>query len=264
MGEKVEKVSGSLLGGFIVSGTGVLPNIRRQVDTFNTPVFLQTGSTTLTVNQVVRGIILHDTNAGNVTDTLPTAADFIAGVANVYRLAHDNDSIEFAIKNDGLNILTLQAGANTNLQGDYVIPAGQYRTVTVVRTSGTTAVALVSNPLAASGQVPVRSSVITTAGAATYSAAQYLGGYIARDPNGNNRTDVTPTGAQIDSANPQLTVGSYFDTTIKNTADAVESITLNGGVGVTLISAIVIADSETAVLRTVKTGTATYDVVQLG
>ena len=64
--------------------------------------------------------------------------------------------------------------------------------------------------------------------------------------------------------NHSLVVGSYFDVTLKNTAGAANAVTLNGGVGVTLISAIVVAQNETAVLRFIKTGTATYDVVKLG
>jgi hypothetical protein len=120
------------------------------------------------------------------------------------------------------------------------------------------------NPYAPPGVVPVRGSVLTTGGAQTYSTTQYVGGYIARDPNGTAVTDITPTGVNLGAATAYLPVGGFFDVTIKNTADAAETITLNGGTGVTLIGAITIAQSQTAVLRNIKTGSATFDVVKLG
>jgi hypothetical protein len=264
MGEKVEKVSGSFLSGFVVTGTSVLPRLTRRIDSLNTPATVSGANANYTAAQIARGIILRDTSAGNRTDTLPSAADIIAGLANIYTLAQNEDSIVFAVENTGANTLTLAAGANTTLQGDFVIPASGYRLVTVIRNTSTTVVATVENPLAVPGSVPVQTSNITAASNQTYSAAQLLGGYITRDPAGAPRTDVTATGAQIDTARTSLVVGSYFDVTLKNTAGAANAVTLNGGVGVTLISAIVVAQNETAVLRFIKTGTATYDVVKLG
>ena len=264
MGEKVEKVSGSFLSGFVVTGTSVLPRLTRRVDSLNTPATVSGANANYTAAQIARGIILRDTTSGNRTDTLPSAADIIAGVANIYTLAQNEDSIVFAVENTGANTLTLAAGANTTLQGDFVIPASGYRLVTVIRDSSTTVVATSENPLSPPGTVPVNATVLNTAGNQTYSVSAYVGGYIARDPNGAPVTDVTPTGIQLAVANPTLPVGGYFDTTIKNTASGAETITLNGGVGVTLIGAIAIAQNETAVLRTIKTSSALFDVVKLG
>jgi hypothetical protein len=77
-------------------------------------------------------------------------------------------------------------------------------------------------------------TTITTAGNATLTAAQLIGGMIVRDPSGAARTDTTPTAAQIVSAIKNRNVGSSFVFKIRNAADAAETITLAGGTGVTL------------------------------
>src|SRR6185436_4619057 len=80
----------------------------------------------------------------------------------------------------------------------------------------------------------------STAGALTYTAAMLLGGFINRDPNGGNRSDVTPTAAlllaAIKNANSGVTppVGTSFEFTIRNNADAAETITVTAGTGTTL------------------------------
>ena len=51
---------------------------------------------------------------------------------------------------------------------------------------------------------------------------------------GANRTDVSPTAANIVSAIPNAAVGSSFQFSIKNTADASEELTLSAGSGVTV------------------------------
>lgn len=82
-------------------------------------------------------------------------------------------------------------------------------------------------------------STINTAGNATYTAAQLVGGIINRDPNGSGRTDTTPTAAQIvsemQSKNSAVTDGSSFAWFVYNTGSGgSETITLNGGTGVTV------------------------------
>lgn len=85
-------------------------------------------------------------------------------------------------------------------------------------------------------------STITTAGAATYTAAQLLGGQINRDPNGAGRNDVTPTAALLVAAlravaqqlGVQLPQTISFDFVIQNDADAAETITVTAGSGCTL------------------------------
>jgi hypothetical protein len=76
-----------------------------------------------------------------------------------------------------------------------------------------------------------------TVGAVTYTVAQLLGGFINRDPNGAGRTDILPTAAALVAAIPGCQVGSGFVFTIRNNADAAETITLNAGTGGTLSAA---------------------------
>jgi hypothetical protein len=80
----------------------------------------------------------------------------------------------------------------------------------------------------------------TTGGANTWSAAEMIGGLLLRDPAGANRSDVTATAAQIVAAIAGAIVGSSFEFTIKNTADANETITLTAGAGVTLTGTMTI------------------------
>jgi len=75
---------------------------------------------------------------------------------------------------------------------------------------------------------------VTTAGNATYTAAQLLGGRITRDPSGGARTDTTDTAANIVGAITDAAVGDTFMCILENTADAAEAITLSAGSGVTL------------------------------
>lgn len=84
----------------------------------------------------------------------------------------------------------------------------------------------------------VTATALATAGAGTYTAAAILSGIILRDPAGGDRTDTTATAELILAA--AQAVGKltndydemYF--TVINTADDAETITLAGGVGVTL------------------------------
>lgn len=74
-------------------------------------------------------------------------------------------------------------------------------------------------------------AVVTTAGAATYTAAQVLGGVILRDPNGAGRTDVLPTAALLVGAMRAPRIGDTIDVLVINTADAAETITISAGSG---------------------------------
>ncbi len=85
---------------------------------------------------------------------------------------------------------------------------------------------------------------ITTAGNETLTVAHLLGGYITRDPAGGARTDTTDTAANIVGAFNWATVGSSFEFTIENTADAAETITVAGGTDVTISGTATIAQNN--------------------
>jgi hypothetical protein len=82
---------------------------------------------------------------------------------------------------------------------------------------------------------------ITTAGNATYTAAQLLTKMIARDPNGAGRTDTLDTAANIVGAMRDAQVGDRIVCEVINGADAAETITLAAGAGGTFDAALTAA-----------------------
>jgi len=107
-------------------------------------------------------------------------------------------------------------------------------------------------------------TTINTAGAATYTAAQLLGGLILRDPAGGARSDVSPTAALIIAAITQAGVGNSFEFTIRNTADAAETITVTAGTGVTLSGTMTIAQNNSKRFLAVVTASTTVTIYSLG
>lgn len=94
--------------------------------------------------------------------------------------------------------------------------------------------------------------VDSTAGALTYTAAQFLSTLIARDPNGAGRADTTPTAAEMVAA-LYAGIGEVLDgdtnqlieTIYINTANAAETLTITAGSGVTLVGDATVAQNET-------------------
>ncbi len=107
-----------------------------------------------------------------------------------------------------------------------------------------------------------------TAGARTYTAAELYGKLILRDPAGGNRSDVTPTAAAIVAAVPGAVVGSCFEFSIRNTADAAETLTLTAGTGVTLSGTMTVAQNYCkrflVRLDNVEAGTEAVTIYSLG
>ena len=83
-----------------------------------------------------------------------------------------------------------------------------------------------------------------TAAAVTYSVTQVLGGLILRDPAGAARADLLPTAAALLDAIPDAEVGTSFEFTIRNTADAAETITVTTNTGLTLSGTMTIAQNN--------------------
>lgn len=102
-----------------------------------------------------------------------------------------------------------------------------------------------------------------TAGAVTFTAAQILGGIILRDPAGAGRADLLPTATAILAAlNDQFgqtkaVVGTSFEFTIRNTADAAETITVTTNTGLTLSGTMTIAQNNSKRFLAVVTGLST-------
>ena len=86
-------------------------------------------------------------------------------------------------------------------------------------------------------------TTVTTAGDVTYTAAQLKTGLILRDPNGGARADLFPTAANLLAAVPGAIAGTSFIVTIRNTADAAETITMTTNTGLTLSGTMTIAQN---------------------
>ena len=107
-------------------------------------------------------------------------------------------------------------------------------------------------------------STISTAAAATLTAAQVLGGLILRDPAGGARTDTLPTAALLAAALPGVVAGTAFEFTIRNTADASETITVAAGTGGTTSGTMTIAQNNSKRFLVVFTSASAYTVYSLG
>jgi hypothetical protein len=103
-------------------------------------------------------------------------------------------------------------------------------------------------------------TVVTTAGAGTYTAAGFATGLIQRDPNGAARTDTTPTAAQLIAGLGLTANYQHKFCTIHNNADAAETITLAGGTSVTLKGTITCEQSCVIRLCVVRTSSTTVAI----
>lgn len=108
-------------------------------------------------------------------------------------------------------------------------------------------------------------STIATAGVVAYTAAQILGGLILRDPAGAGRADTLPTASDIIKAlGPDPQVGESFEFTIRNTADAAETITVSAATGLTLSGTMTIAQNNSKRFLAVVTSNTAVTVYSLG
>lgn len=109
-------------------------------------------------------------------------------------------------------------------------------------------------------------STITTAAAVTFTPAQLLGNMILRDPNGAGRADLLPTAQALYDAleQPVKIAGLSFKFTIRNTADAAETITLTPNTGATISGTATIAQSNSKEFMIVFTSPTAYVCYSLG
>jgi len=127
-------------------------------------------------------------------------------------------------------------------------------------------------PIPYDPQTPIgRSSVstINTAGDVAYTAAQLLGGLIIRDPNGANRSDQTPSVAQMAAALAEAgyggsVAGLSFEFVIRNAADAAETITLTAGSGITISGTASVAQNNSRRFLWVMNDESTATIYSLG
>ncbi len=117
-----------------------------------------------------------------------------------------------------------------------------------------------------SKRVLVNTPVVSrnTASAITYTANEFQSGLILRDPNGAGRTDITPTAASLYQTFSKPQRNSAFRLVIRNTADAAETITIQGGSGVTISGTATIAQNNSREFLVVFTSPTTVVMYSLG
>lgn len=111
-------------------------------------------------------------------------------------------------------------------------------------------------------------ATVTTATAVTLTSGQVRGGLVLQDPNGGAVTTTLPTAALLVAACPGVMEGQAFYFTIRNTADAAETITVAAGTGGTTSGTMTIAqnNSKTFLVRftAVDSGNEAYTVYSIG
>ena len=106
----------------------------------------------------------------------------------------------------------------------------------------------------------------TATATATLTAAQIVNQMLVANPSGSAAVYTLPTGALIDAAVPNATVGSTFDVAIVNIGTSSGTVTLAASTGVTDggNAFVAIAVTTSQMFRFRKTGDGTYVVYSLG
>lgn len=109
-------------------------------------------------------------------------------------------------------------------------------------------------------------ATLTTAGVVAYTPAQIAGGLILRDPNGAGRADTLPTVAALYEylGKPNDVANMSFEFTIRNTADAAETITVSTATGWTLSGTMTIAQNNSKRFKVVFTSPTAAVIYSLG
>lgn len=106
----------------------------------------------------------------------------------------------------------------------------------------------------------------TATATATLTAAQIVGGMLVANPGTSAATYTLPTGAQIDAAVPNATVGSTFDLALINIGTSSGAVTLAVSTGVTdggnAVTAVAVTTS--ALFRFRKTADNTFVAYRIG
>ncbi len=186
-------------------------------------------------------------NGGNLT--ISDNDNLYVGDGNDLTIRHVSGNTDIISSTGSLQI------DNTNATGNTILSLGDNTaTSVVIQNNSSTEVSrfYASGRSTFSGDVmffgrtsrETTVTTINTAGNVTYNPSQFWGGIIRRDPNGSNRSDVTPTADSFFTNTLYVQVGSSYKFSIENTADAVETITLTAGTGVTLVGSMTIGQGE--------------------
>lgn len=230
-----------------------------------------TGSTTWAYK-----VVAKDGNGGTVGTTAASSAGQVTtGNATLTAANYNNITWTAVSGAQSYDIYRTTAGGTPNTTGkignvvtqiisDTTLPLSLQDTgltgdASTAPSTNTTGAAYFAGPVtfAAGGAFSDTTTLtaITTAGAATWTAAQIVGAgegtnLITRNCNGASRTDVTDTATNIVAAISGAVVGSSVEVDVKNISSAGQDLTLSGGVGVTFPNdtALTIPSGASAIL----------------
>ncbi|MEY2916061.1 MAG: hypothetical protein RL454_990 [Actinomycetota bacterium] len=105
----------------------------------------------------------------------------------------------------------------------------------------------------------------TATSTATLTAAQVTGNWLVANPSTSAATYTLPTGALIDAAVPNASVGSTFDLYVVNTGTTSGTVTLATATGITDggNAFVAVAITSSALFRFRKTGDGTWTVYKV-
>lgn len=109
------------------------------------------------------------------------------------------------------------------------------------------------------GQGISTTASLGTVQSSTPTAAQLLGGIVTQTGATGAGTVTLPTGTELSTAVPGVTVGYTFTTTFVNLGGA-QTLTITGATGSTVIGTVAVATGKSAILTFVNTGTNTWNV----
>lgn len=128
------------LGNLVLpSGMGLIVPAARIREVL-TPTDVDAQNNTITVAQIVGGIVVHTSATGGGTATTDTAANIIAGSSNVGALTADGQCIICYYINDGNQTVTFAGGTNVTISDTGQTSAQNTACVLVFRRASSTTV----------------------------------------------------------------------------------------------------------------------------
>lgn len=228
----------------------------------------QSGTKTLTGDEMLGGLLLLDPGTGNRACNFPAASVIAAAGPHTGKLGA---TMTVRIRHTGPDkVLTIGGGANVTLSPTVVrLNAGEEVTFLLVRTAVAAYTIYAFGLSGGSWSVDdvIHVTADNTAGNSVLEASEIIGGLIRRNPTGGARADKMPVATSLMAEMSRGSAGDAVFFRIENIGDAVdELITLSTAQSGWTFSpaSIVIRPGELrefyAVITTVGTGMTLYDV----
>ena len=236
----VSIATGSLTGSGTVQGATVQDGSGASMTGGDFTGIDATFSNDLTLSNIPSDRILFTDTGGLVTSDALLTWDgtlFSASTLDTQTITRPNDPNTASLWSDGVGNIDI------GLLSEGTVQLGKGPTLELTQTSST----LQSELTIQSNLSRVYSLFLdSTAGNITYTAQQFFDGLINRNCNGADRTDTTPTAAQLVAIVPNAVVGSSMEVVLRNTSTGLELLSLTAGTNVTFSDSITVAAGLTS------------------